>query len=124
MTYIYFYISHNLLFVLFVSQTYLMEDLVDKIHIFPGGQQDGMHHVIDTVVLLFNATQTGIAGPSAWQCAAVRVTLLRLAHWPACIPVWRLLFFLLLAATARSDSLDSKETQSNLNVPFWQLSIF
>lgn len=47
-----------------MSQKYLVEDLVDKIHIFPGGQQDGMHHVIDTAVLLFNATQTGIAGPS------------------------------------------------------------
>lgn len=43
---------------------YLVEDLVDKIHIVPGGQQDGMHHVIDIAVLLLNATQTGIAGPS------------------------------------------------------------
>lgn len=93
-----------------MSQMYLVEDLVDKIHIFPGGQQDGMHHVIDTAVLLFNATQTGIAGPSIWQCAAVRMTLLRLAHWPTCIHVWCLIFFLLLAATACSDSLDSKET--------------
>lgn len=35
---------------------YLVEDLIDKIHIFPGGQQDGVHHLIDIAVLLFDAT--------------------------------------------------------------------
>lgn len=43
---------------------YLVEDLVDKIHIIPGGQQDSLHHVVDIAVLLLNATQTGITGPS------------------------------------------------------------
>lgn len=39
-----------------VPQMYLVEDLIDKIHIFPGGQQDAVHHVIDTAVLLLDAT--------------------------------------------------------------------
>ena len=47
-----------------MTPQYLVEDLVHKIHIIPGGQQDGMHHVIDIAVLLLNATQTSIAGPS------------------------------------------------------------
>lgn len=47
-----------------VTPLYLVEDLVDKIHIVSGGQQDGMHHVIDIAVLLLDATQAGITVPS------------------------------------------------------------
>lgn len=119
-THIYVDVTRSVIYglVRFVSQIYLVEDLVDKIHIFPGGQQDGMHHVVDAAVLLFNATQAGIAGPSIWQRAAVRVALVRLVNRPTCIPVWRLIFFLLLAATACSDSLHSKKTTSNLKGTF------
>lgn len=39
-----------------------MEDLIDKIHIVSGGQQDVLHHVIDVAVLLLDATQAGVAG--------------------------------------------------------------
>jgi len=88
-----------------VTPLYLVEDLVDKIHIVSGGQQDGMHHVIDMAVLLLNATQTGIAVPSIGQRAAVGVALLRLTRWPGRIALGCLLLLLLLAATACSDSL-------------------
>lgn len=47
-----------------VTPLYLVEDLVDKIHIVSGGQQDGVHHVVDVAVLLLYATQTGVAVPS------------------------------------------------------------
>lgn len=43
---------------------YLVEDLVNKIHIVPGGEQDAVHHFIDMAVLLVDATYTGITGPS------------------------------------------------------------
>ena len=92
-----------------VSQMYLVEDLVDKIHIVPCGQQDGVHHVIHIAVLLFDATQTGIAGSTIRQRAAVGVALLRLPRWPICIPI-RLILLLLLAATACSDSLGTTQT--------------
>lgn len=41
-----------------------MEDLVDKVNIIPGGEQDAVHHVVHMPVLLLDATQTGITGPS------------------------------------------------------------
>lgn len=66
---------------------YLVEDLIDKIHIFPGWQQDSVHHVVDMAMLLFNATQTRIAGPSIWERAAVRMTLLRLARRPSHVSI-------------------------------------
>lgn len=43
---------------------HLVEDLIDEVHIVPGGEQNGLHHVINMAVLLLNATQTGIAGSS------------------------------------------------------------
>lgn len=100
-----------------VTPLYLVEDLVDKIHIVSGGQQDGMHHVVDIAVLLLNATQTGIAVPSIWQRAAVGVALLRLPRWPVRIPIWCLILLLLLAATACSDSLATTGTRWKMRVP-------
>lgn len=91
---------------------YLMENLIDKIHIVPGGQQNGMHHVVDMFVLFLNAAQTRIAGPSVRQRAAVGVALLRLPRWPICISISRLILLFLLAAAACSHSLDITEKQS------------
>lgn len=88
---------------------YLVEDLVDKIDIVPGGQQNGMHHVINLLVLLLNATQTGITWPSIRQCAAVGVALFSVSCWPGCIPIRSLISLLLLAATACSDSLTRRQ---------------
>lgn len=109
-----YFLQHQIKKYCLVTPLYLVEDLVDEIHIVPGGQQDGLHHVVDIAVLLLNATQTGITGPPIWQRAAVGVALLRLPRWPVCIPIWCLI--LLLAATACSDSLGTTETQWHMRV--------
>lgn len=93
-----------------------MEDLINKVHIVPGGQQDGVHHFVHVAVLLLDATQAGITRPSIWQRAAVGVALLGLPCWPGRIPIWCLILVLLLAATACSDSLGTTQTQ-------WALSL-
>lgn len=90
-----------------------MEDFIDKINIVPCGQQNAVHHVVDMLVLLLNATQTGITGPSIRQRAAVRVALFCIPWWSASIPISTLIFLLLLAATACSDSLPETNGERN-----------
>lgn len=49
----------------------LMEDLIDKVDIVSCREEDAVHHVVNTVVLLLYAAQAGVAGPAVRQCAAV-----------------------------------------------------
>lgn len=62
--------------------TYLSEDLIDEVDISSCGQEDSLHHIIHSLVILFNATQAGVTKPSIWQSAAVWVVLL--LFWGAC----------------------------------------
>lgn len=57
-------VAHQIKIPCMATPLYLVEDLVDKIHIVSGGQQNVVHHVVDVAVLLLNATQTGIAVPT------------------------------------------------------------
>lgn len=86
-----------------------MEDLIDEIDVVSGGQQDGLHHVVDGSMFLLNATQTGVTAPAIGQRAAVWVTLV-LIHRTVGFRVGALL----LTDTARSHSLITQHRQTHL----------
>lgn len=58
----------------------LVEDLVDKVDVVSCREQNAVHHVVNGAVLLFNATQTGVAASTVGQSAAVRVVFLLLSR--------------------------------------------
>ena len=104
---------------------YLVEDLVDKVDVVAGGEQDAVHHLVHVALLLLDATQAGVAGPPVRQRATVGVALLRLPRGAVGLPLSSStppstspgpcplllvpLPLLLLAATACSHSLGAEE---------------